>query len=321
MSLYLVLGYYFEHIGLMASMEARGLLDRGDYFVVGVDVEQYDIEQPRRYLTGLLREDVEPGVERAFRSYLGIVGSPAVGYEEFSVSVNEYMQRPPFNIVNAADAFGGMKKIPSEGAYLYDAVMVYARALNECLALGRDYRDGPQMFQLMKGRSYKSAMGYMVQMDDKGDAEGNYTLIARRELDAVPGEYGLFPIGMFQLPLNGSQLPVLKLLSELDWVGGGPPLDEPGCGFHGEKCVTWKVVTGASGGIILLLLIVGFVVYRYWAYEQELDSLLWKVDFREIQINEFTPSNKAPKASIVSFTYTHKVSNPRQLFMPPCFHS
>lgn len=51
-------------------------------------------------------------------------------------------------------------------------------------------------------------MGYMVQMDDKGDAEGNYTLIARRELDAVPGEYGLFPIGMFQLPLNGSQLPV-----------------------------------------------------------------------------------------------------------------
>ncbi|CAN8007227.1 unnamed protein product, partial [Ixodes pacificus] len=207
-AVYLVLGYYFEHIGLMASMEARGLLDRGDYYVVGVDVEQYDIEQPRRYLTGLLREDVEPGVERAFRSYLGIVGSPAVGYEEFSVSVNEYMQRPPFNIVNAADAFGGMKKIPSEGAYLYDAVMVYARALNECLALGRDYRDGRQMFQLMKGRSYKSAMGYMVQMDEKGDAEGNYTLIARRELDAAPGEYGLFPIGMFQLPLNGSQLPV-----------------------------------------------------------------------------------------------------------------
>lgn len=50
--MYVVLGYYFEHIGLMASMEARGLLDRGDYYVVGVDVEQYDIEQPRRYLTG-----------------------------------------------------------------------------------------------------------------------------------------------------------------------------------------------------------------------------------------------------------------------------
>ncbi|KAM7297285.1 hypothetical protein ISCGN_022438 [Ixodes scapularis] len=100
-----------------------------------------------------------------------------------------------------------LKPIPSEGACLYDFVMVYARALKECLALGRDYRDGRQMFQLMKGRSYKNAMGYMVLIDEKGHAQGNYTLIARRELDAVPGEYGLFPIGMFHLSLNGSQLP------------------------------------------------------------------------------------------------------------------
>lgn len=50
-------------------------------------------------------------------------------------------------------------------------------------------------------------MGYMVHMDSKGDAEGNYTLIARKEMSASPGEFGLFPIGMFQLPENGSQLP------------------------------------------------------------------------------------------------------------------
>lgn len=61
--------------------------------------------------------------------------------------------------------------------------------------------------------AYAGAMGYMIQMDEKGDAEGNYTLIARRELDGVPGEYGLFPIGMFQLPVNGSQLPVSRTRS------------------------------------------------------------------------------------------------------------
>ncbi|KAK8759263.1 hypothetical protein V5799_003107 [Amblyomma americanum] len=63
------------------------------------------------YVEGLFREEPDPLVVRAFRSYLGIVGSPASGFEEFSVAVNEYMQRPPFNIVNAADTIGGRKKV------------------------------------------------------------------------------------------------------------------------------------------------------------------------------------------------------------------
>ncbi|XP_064477774.1 guanylate cyclase 32E-like [Ornithodoros turicata] len=294
--IYLVLGHFFEHIGIMASLETQGLLERGEYFVVGVDTHQYDIEQPRKYLTGLLREDVDPMVARAFRSYVGIVGSPAVGFDDFAVAVNKYMQMPPFNIVNAADGIGGIKKIPAEGAYLYDAVYVYARALNECLTNGENYRDGRLMFNYMKDRTYESAMGYMVRMDEKGNAEGNYTLIARKEIDGSPGEYGLFPVGMFQLPENSSDLPVLKLLYDIGWVGDGPPVDEPPCGFRNEKCVLWKIILAISGGTVALLSIVAFIGYRYWAYEQALDSLLWKIDFKEIQINEFTPTNKTTKA-------------------------
>ncbi|XP_037521917.2 guanylate cyclase 32E [Rhipicephalus sanguineus] len=264
---FIVLGQYFEHIGLMASLEARGLLQGGEYFVVGVDVQQYDVESPTRYLTGLFREEPDPSVVRAFRSYLGIVGSPASGFEEFSVAVNEYMQRPPFNIVNAADTIGGRKKIPSEGAYLYDAVMVYARAVNACVEHGGDFRNGKHLFEHMRGRSYQSAMGYMVRMDNNGDAEGNYTLIARRKYDDQSGShYGLFPVGVFELSGNGSTLPVLKLFDTIEWIKGGPPRDEPTCGFSGEKCI------------------LGFAAYRYWAYEQALDRLLWKLDFNEIQM-------------------------------------
>lgn len=40
-----------------------------------------------------------------------------------------------------------------------------------------------------------------------------------------------------------------------------------------------------------MLGIVSLVLYRNWRYEQELDSLLWKVDFREIQMHE---SDKDP---------------------------
>lgn len=57
--------------------------------------------------------------------------------------------------------------------------------------------------------SYKGAMGYMVYMDENGDAEGNYTLIARQHVPgSLPGDYGLFPVGVFQLHENRSAMPV-----------------------------------------------------------------------------------------------------------------
>ncbi|XP_075559752.1 guanylate cyclase 32E [Dermacentor variabilis] len=294
---FIVLGQYFEHIGLMASLEARGLLQGGEYFVVGVDVQQYDVEGPTRYLTGLFREEPDPSVVRAYRSYLGIVGSPASGFEEFSVAVNEYMQRPPFNIVNAADTIGGRKKIPSEGAYLYDAVMVYARAVNACVEHGGDFRNGKHLFEHMRGRSYHSAMGYMVRMDDNGDAEGNYTLIARKKSGGhMGGAFGLFPVGVFELSGNGSALPVLKLFDTIEWIKGAPPRDEPPCGFSGEKCILWKILGSISCGVLVLLTIVAFAAYRYWAYEQALDRLLWKLDFHEIHMRGGpTGQQQAPK--------------------------
>ncbi|GBM93805.1 Guanylate cyclase 32E, partial [Araneus ventricosus] len=134
------------------------------------------------------------------------------------------------------------------------------------------------------------AMGYMVYMDENGDAEGNYTLIARKPVPGVNGEYGLYPVGVFQLHENRSAVPVLQFISSIDWVAGFPPSDEPNCGFHGEKCVMWKLAVGVTGGLVLVLLVGILVAYKNWAYEQELDSLIWKIDYKDIQINECTPT-------------------------------
>ena len=47
-------------------------------------------------------------------------------------------------------------------------------------------------------------MGFMVWMDENGDAEGNYTLVARKKKTTD----GLYPVGTFLLPANSSQVPV-----------------------------------------------------------------------------------------------------------------
>ncbi len=48
-----MLGEHYEFIGLMVSLYLKGLLDTGEYFVVGVDTRQYDPTDPQKYLEGM----------------------------------------------------------------------------------------------------------------------------------------------------------------------------------------------------------------------------------------------------------------------------
>lgn len=47
-------------------------------------------------------------------------------------------------------------QVPADAAYLYDAVHIYARALNECLIDENNPRDGKLIFEYIKNRPYKS---------------------------------------------------------------------------------------------------------------------------------------------------------------------
>lgn len=79
--------------------------------MVGVDVEQYDPEDPGKYLRGLLRDDVDPLAPKAFKSYLGIAPSPPRDIENFNTKVNNYLEKPPFNFPNPLEYFGGHKLV------------------------------------------------------------------------------------------------------------------------------------------------------------------------------------------------------------------
>lgn len=83
------------------------------------------------------------------------------------------------------------------------------------------------------------------------------------------------------------------MFEEIEWVGGKPPLVEPECGFRGQKCISYaKEILGTIIGTILLILtIISLVLYRNWSYEQELDSLLWKIDYKDIKMHENESSN------------------------------
>ncbi|VEN64593.1 unnamed protein product, partial [Callosobruchus maculatus] len=84
----------------------------------------------------------------------------------------------------------------------------------------------------------------------------------------------------------------------IDWITGQPPIATPECGFRGEKCITHtvEISSGVAGSIFLIVLVISLVLYRNWRYEQELDSLLWKIDFKDIQMSEENSNGQSIKS-------------------------
>ncbi|XP_011686974.1 PREDICTED: guanylate cyclase 32E isoform X2 [Wasmannia auropunctata] len=296
--IYVILGHYYEHMGLLMALDEMNLLEKGEYWVVGVDIEQYDEKHPNKYLRGLWQKETDLSIVNAYRSYFSIVASTPINFMNFTRLVNEYRQKPPFNFTNPLANIGGIVQIVPETAYLYDAVHLYEKSLLRALDENRDPRNGREMVSALHGVHYRSAMGYMIYMDENGDAEGNYTLIA---LDHRPVRgYGLYPIGYFVGKEQGTNLPKLQLNKEISWIGDqGPPVAEPYCGYHGEKCnsYTGEIMGGIVGALLLIIAAVFLILYRNWKYEQELDSLLWKVNYKDIQIKEQKDEMKATETS------------------------
>merc|ERR1740128_252895 len=149
----------------------------------------------------------------------------------------------------------------------------------------------------IRGRRYMSAMGYIVYMDSNGDTQGNYTLIGQQPYEKHH-EHGLYPVGLFHIPKTNTTIPELHLIAPIMWKNGIIPIDEPPCGFRGELCHsnTEEIVAGVVGGLVLFLATILLIIYRNWRYEQELDSVLWKIDYKDIQIPELPTVSGLGKA-------------------------
>ena len=86
----------------------------GEYFVLGVDLDRYDVDNPSKYLRGLLKDDLDRKAIEAFENYVGVVGSPSGSdFDNFTQMVNDYLERPPFNFPNPLTYFGGVKRVLS----------------------------------------------------------------------------------------------------------------------------------------------------------------------------------------------------------------
>lgn len=83
----------------------------GEYWVVGVDIEQYDEKRPDKYLRGLFQKEMDLSIVNAYRSYFSIVASAPINFMNFTRLVNKYRQKPPFNFTNPLAKVGGVVQV------------------------------------------------------------------------------------------------------------------------------------------------------------------------------------------------------------------
>lgn len=83
-----------------------------------------------------------------------------------------------------------------------------------------------------------------MRIDENGNAQGNYTLLALQEVSPVndPNNPDYYPLNralavsadfVHDSPGN---LPLLRFTREIEWPLGVAPRDEPVCGFYGDLC-------------------------------------------------------------------------------------
>lgn len=192
----------------------------------------------------------------------------------------------------------------------YDAVLLYAYALNDSIKMNPQTLYGPingtQLVHLMWDRSFKGITGN-VTIDKNGDRISDYSL-----LDMDPDS------GYFHIVANYYNRTGLVYVKgkSIHWAGGrtqAPP-DKPECGFDNSLCPCkyynlvisteilfnfnfliaiflalpgYAILSFVLGLAMIVMAIISFFGYRHYKLEAEIYSMAWKVSW-----NDVLPSNQ-----------------------------
>ncbi|XP_074648742.1 atrial natriuretic peptide receptor 1-like isoform X2 [Tubulanus polymorphus] len=177
--------------------------------------------------------------------------------------------------------------IPYPAVNLYEAVYLYAVAVNESLAAGHNISNGKQLSQRLWGRTFQSVSGG-VTLNSNGDREQGYTISQLQTGDHDEAVANYFShIGRYQM-ING-----VKII----WPGGraNPPPDGPTCGYENEFCYEdekryFYVLVGSISGSLLIIILTAslttIAVCRKLIWKRAVNEMRWKLSVNELKLME-----------------------------------
>ncbi|KAJ9587022.1 hypothetical protein L9F63_019387, partial [Diploptera punctata] len=303
--IYVFLGDKLLLIEMMNTMHALQMFDEGEYMVITVDMQTYSVNEASKYLwipktlekNGSTCQDTEKEFLKRGRSLLVVVSSPPneTLYREFTNRVAEYNKKDPFRFGLPSILGGFHKHVSIYAAYLYDAVMLYATALDKILQkydnpteddIRSVVENGSHIIKQLKNYTFSSITGALMKLDHNADSEGNFSVASLKERKYISPynftcDYMIVPEYKPDCPPNWKTDSNSEC--HIEWPGGRKPDYEPSCGFNHEKCQSDSQQNSIVAAVTLAVLlfcaaVITLSIYRKWKIEQEIEGLLWKID-------------------------------------------
>ncbi|XP_070555016.1 speract receptor-like [Ptychodera flava] len=297
--IYLFIGKIIHHRDFILHMYRAGVYDNQDSIVVATSVEHM-YQGLQGYSIGWYdTEDDELAREALRYSLLVEFRQPLADFDVYNAFAEEYARRTEY--IFGGDGFGDMD---NKAYFLYDAAMQLCRAMNLTLLNGGNIRDASTVMSYILNSTYQSEFGREAYINENGDAIGVYDLKSWRLYDMVTHfHFGKYFEEELTIGVDYGMVPIAAIARDsmtqywvyddtlyggtIDWPGGQVPLDMPPCGFFNELCPTTDLtlpIVLPLCGVLLCTGLAIFYVYRKRKYEAELDSVVWKIHWDDLNI-------------------------------------
>ncbi|CAB3233285.1 unnamed protein product [Arctia plantaginis] len=229
-----------------------------------------------------MENDTDERNEKARRAYSAVltVTSPAPEkkeYLEFSDRVKD-LAATKYNYT-----FGKGEVVSTFVAAFYDAVLLYALALNDTLREAENPQgplDGAAVIRNMWNRTFQGITGEVI-IDANGDRVASYSLL---DMNPVTSK---FEVVATYVAANSS----LQFIEgrPIHWAGGRttPPPDTPQCGFDGSLCPdnslpVYAILSIILSSVVVVLAILSVFIYRHYKLEAEIAMMTWRVSWTDV---------------------------------------
>ncbi|XP_047986095.1 atrial natriuretic peptide receptor 1-like isoform X2 [Leguminivora glycinivorella] len=266
---------------IMLAADELNMVSSGEYVFFNVELfsnlASASSKQPWK-----VEGDTDERNEQARRAYSAVltVTSPAPEneeYLEFSDQVKELAAKK-YNYT-----FGKDEVVSTFVAAFYDAVLLYALALNDTLKQSPEPRgrlDGKAVINNMWNRSFQGITGDVI-IDSNGDRVASYSL-----LDMDPNTSKFQVVATYVAANKSLQFHPDR---PIHWAGGGtePPRDTPICGFDGSLCPdkslpVYAILSIVLSSVVVILAILSVFIYRHYKLEAEIAMMTWRVNWSDV---------------------------------------
>ncbi|CAI5438927.1 unnamed protein product [Caenorhabditis angaria] len=265
---------------IMLAAHELGMATSGQYVFINIDVSTGNYATKPWHRNNDTKNEEAKIAYRALKT-ISLRRSNKAEYAAFETTVKNLAEskynytikhNKPYEMNNFISAF-------------YDAVMLYAIAVNETIEAGMNPRDGKNITKKMWGRKFKGIVGD-VSIDENGDRYSDYSLL---DMDPEKSEF-------VEVAYYSGSTERLETVGAMHWVNGKPPSDWPICGYDKSKCpqgypLHYYLLFGSF--LLILILVCLFVFFwRRYKLEQELAAMSWKIRWEELDGEESQKKEK-----------------------------